>query len=111
MYERVQTHLTRTDNDVEGWYNAFQSSIACSHPSICRLLKVLQREQSLQEAKIAKCEAGVTYKQNRKCIERKKQVQTLVSDYAKKIRVSRITLIFDFIILILIYTLSSLNIS
>ena len=50
MYQRVKEHLVRSTNNVEGWPNAFQTSIACSHPTICKLLKVLQREQLLLEA-------------------------------------------------------------
>ena len=58
MYQRVKEHLARTTNNVEGWHNAFQTIIACSHPTICKLLKVLQREQSLQEAILTKWETG-----------------------------------------------------
>ena len=50
MYSRVSNHQARTNNHVEGWHNAFQSTISCSHPSIGKLLTFLQREQSLQEA-------------------------------------------------------------
>ena len=58
MYERVQGELARTNNVVEGWHNAFQTSISCSHPTISKLFNVLQREQSIQEATLVKWEAG-----------------------------------------------------
>ena len=84
MHERVRSQLPRTNNAVEGWHNAFQSGIACSHPSISKLLKFLQREQSLQEARLAKWEAGVTNFQNKKSIEHNERIKTLVSDYANR---------------------------
>ncbi|KAI6646213.1 hypothetical protein LOD99_9355 [Oopsacas minuta] len=34
MYESVQEELARTNNVVEAWHNGFQTSIACSHPTI-----------------------------------------------------------------------------
>ena len=54
MYQRVKDYLAHTTNIVEGWHNAFQTTLACSHPTICKFLKVLQREQSLQEAILTK---------------------------------------------------------
>ena len=84
MHERVRSQLARTNNAVEGWHNAFQSGIACSHPSISKLLKFLQREQSLQEARLAKWGAGVTNFQNKKSIEHNERIKTLVSDYANR---------------------------
>ena len=54
MYQKVNEQLARTTNNVEGWHNAFQTTISCSHPTICKLLKVLQREQLLQEAILTK---------------------------------------------------------
>ena len=84
MYQRVKEHLARTTNNVEGWHNAFQISIACSHPTICKLLKVLQREQLLQEAMLTKWEAGETRVHTKKEIERNKRIQALVSDYENR---------------------------
>ena len=69
MHERVRSQLARTNNAVEEWHNAFQSGIVCCHPSISKLLKFLQREKSLQEARLAKWEAGVTNFQKKKSIE------------------------------------------
>ena len=54
MHSRVTNNQARTNNHVEGWHNAFQSTISCTHPSIGKLLTFLQREQSFQEAVLAK---------------------------------------------------------
>ena len=58
VFTRVIDQQPRTNNCVEGWHNGFQSSLSCSHPTIGRLLTSLQREQSFQEANLAKWEAG-----------------------------------------------------
>ena len=42
-----------TNNSVEEWLNAFNSGIGNAHPTFVKLLKYIQREQSLQEAKYA----------------------------------------------------------
>ena len=84
MYQRVKEHLARTTNNVEGWHNAFQTIIACSHPTICKLLKVLQREQSLQEAILTKWETGETRVHTKKEVDRNTRIQALVSDYENR---------------------------
>ena len=53
IYSRVNSRLARTNNNVEGWHNAFKSTVS-SHPSFPKLSMFLQREQSLQEAVFGK---------------------------------------------------------
>ena len=84
MYERVRQQLPRTNNVVEGWHNAFNSSVGCSHPSVSKLFKSLQREQSLQEAKLIKWESGDTIVRSKKSIERDERIQLLVGDYENR---------------------------
>ena len=84
MYERVQGELARTNNVVEGWHNAFQTSISCSHPTISKLFNVLQREQSIQEATLVKWEAGQRKLASKKSMERNESILALVSDYANR---------------------------
>ena len=69
MYERVRQQLPRTNNVVEGWNNAFNPSVGYSHPSVSKLFKSLQREQSLQEAKLIKWEFDDTMVRSKKSIE------------------------------------------
>ena len=47
----------------------------------CQVLKILQREQALQEAKIAKWEAGSVQAKSKKSVSRGEQLLHLVSDY------------------------------
>ena len=84
MYERVRQQLPRTNNVVEGWHNAFNSNVGCSHPSVSKLFKFLQREQSLQEAKLIKWESGERIVRSKKSIERDERIQLLVGDYENR---------------------------
>ena len=81
MYSRVSNHQARTNNHVEGWHNAFQSTISCSHPSIGKLLTFLQREQSLQEAILAKWEADAVIHPSKLSQVRNERVESIVSNY------------------------------
>ena len=78
MYERVQGELARTNNVVEGWHNAFQTSLACFHPTISKFCTVLKREQSLQEATSVKWEAGQRKLPSKKSMEHNARIQALV---------------------------------
>ena len=84
IFERVREQLPRTNNAVEGWHNPLNSSIGCSHPSVLKLSKCLQREQSLQEANLIKWEAGSTMVRSKKSIERENRIQLLVADYVNR---------------------------
>ena len=68
MFSRVNSRLSRTNNNVEGWHNAFKSTVVNSFPSFCNYLMLLQREQSLQEEVLAKWEVGETKKRSALCV-------------------------------------------
>ena len=74
MFTRVCNHQARTNNYVEGWHNAFQTTVSGSHPTISKLLAMLQREQSLHEATLAKWEAGEVKVVSRKIQQRKERL-------------------------------------
>jgi hypothetical protein len=44
---RVDDVLPRTNNGVEGWYRAFQSS-SCAHPSQWKLIDHMKTDEALQ---------------------------------------------------------------
>ena len=73
-----------TTNSVEGWHNAFQTSIVCSQPIIGKFLKALQREQSLHEAFVTKWEAGERRVHTKKTVEHNERIRALVSDYENR---------------------------
>ena len=88
MHERICIKLAKTNNSVEGWHNAIKSSISSLHPSFVKFLKFLQREQALQEAKIAKWEAGCVQAKSKKSVSRSEQLLHLVSDYYNRVPTS-----------------------
>ena len=79
----MNSRLARTNNNVEGWHNAFKSTIvgSRSHPSFCELSMFLQREQSMQEAVLAKWECGEVKKNSKAIIACDARISSLVADY------------------------------
>lgn len=63
MRGRVADGMPRTNNSVEGWHNAFQSSVACHHPTIYTLVDHFRREQDLTEQTISRIQSGITSSQ------------------------------------------------
>ena len=63
MRGRVLDGLPRTNNSVEGWHNAFQSTVACHHPTIYTLVDHFRREQDLTEQTISCIQGGITSSQ------------------------------------------------
>lgn len=84
VFERVLESLPRTNNGVEGWHNAFQRSLMCSHPSVWRLIEHLQKEEGLQKFAITQLLAGQVVKARkvyRVCNER---ISNIVKDYSNR---------------------------
>ena len=46
--------LPRCTNMAEGWHNAFNSMLVCTHPLIWRLLDALRKEQNLTRIKLGR---------------------------------------------------------
>ncbi|KII61887.1 hypothetical protein RF11_14163 [Thelohanellus kitauei] len=59
MRGRVADGLPRTNNSVEGWHNAFQSSVGCHHPTIYKLIENFRFEQDLAEQTISRISSGI----------------------------------------------------
>ena len=58
MWSCVADGLPRTNNSVERWHHAFQSSVSCYHPNIYKLIKHIQAWQDHTEQLIARFNAG-----------------------------------------------------
>ena len=56
--ERVEDSLPKTNNSVEGWYHAFQSSVDCYHPTVYKLISHFLIEQENIELCVARFLAG-----------------------------------------------------
>ena len=84
MDSRKLNNMPRTNNSVEGWYNAFKSGICHAHPSLAKLLTFLRREQALQEAIYTKWEAGFVKERSKKSIEQEQRLFHIVEDYQNR---------------------------
>ena len=83
MNQRVQYKLPRTNNAVEGWHRAFQTSAGASHPSIYNLIEKLQIEQSNTEIILSKILGGEIFPLF-SSINYKKvndRIENIISDY------------------------------
>ncbi|CAG0891467.1 unnamed protein product [Darwinula stevensoni] len=58
QYQRTVAGLLRTNNSVEGWHNAFSSSVNKAHPSVRTLALKLQREEASATALSERLGAG-----------------------------------------------------
>jgi hypothetical protein len=56
--DRVQNNLPRTNNSVEAWHNAFQSTVECHHPSVYKLIEQFRHEQDHCELRIERFQIG-----------------------------------------------------
>jgi hypothetical protein len=83
MHDRFQFKLPRTNNAVEGWHRAFQTSVGASHPSIFNLIEKLQIEQSSTERILAKILSGVTFPlfSNIKYKKINDKIENIINDY------------------------------
>ena len=66
VYENVLMKRPRTNNAVEGWHNAFNSSIGVHHTTIWKFINFIKTEQNLVEAKIEKINLGESHALKRK---------------------------------------------
>lgn len=58
--------LARTNNNVEGWHNAFSSFVGQTHPNIFKFIEALKKEQNLQDFKFAQVSASQPAEPRRK---------------------------------------------
>ena len=76
--------LPRTNNHVEGRHLRMQS-VGAYHPNICHFLKVLQREQSLNQVIITQVLAGhVAPPPRKKYKATSERLQAVVNDYENR---------------------------
>jgi hypothetical protein len=58
VYDRVVVDLSRSNNAVEGWHNAFANRVLISHPSVSKLANKIRQEQSKFEIDIEQVRQG-----------------------------------------------------
>ena len=59
VHDRVVDDLPRTNNSLEGWHRAFDQRLRITHPTICRLVIQLRKEQASSELLIEQIAAGI----------------------------------------------------
>ena len=58
MFHRTFDELSRTNNNVEGWYRSFQATVDACHPTFWKLLDVLKQEEALNRMSILQSRGG-----------------------------------------------------
>ena len=79
MHDRTMDGLPRTNNAVEAWHRAFQSSLQCSHPTLWKFVQALKKEQGYQESIRAQAIAGgIPIPQKKKYVALNRRLQRLM---------------------------------
>ena len=82
VHDRVLDNLPRTNNSVEGWHRAFDLRVRITHPTLCRLVDRLRKEQADNELVIEHVKAGVALPQTKKKYEQvNARLKNIVSNY------------------------------
>ncbi|XP_042210753.1 uncharacterized protein LOC121858377 [Homarus americanus] len=66
ILERNTQGLPRTTNSFEGWHRGFEQRMAITHPTVCRLVSKLRKEQSDWELTIEQTAAGMVLRKPKK---------------------------------------------
>jgi hypothetical protein len=83
MQGRVTDGLPRTNNSIEGWHNALQSSVACHRPTIYTLVDHFCNEQDLTEQTMSCIHSGFCNQpaSNTKYVQLCRRIAAIVSTY------------------------------
>jgi len=84
MRSRVADGLPRTNNLVESWHHAFQSSVTCHHPNIYKLIEHIQAERDHTEQLTARFNAGNQTSSKNKYIQVTRRLTALLPTYGTK---------------------------
>ena len=85
IHDRIADGLPCTNNSVEGFHRHIQASILCCHPNIWTFLKVLQKEQALNEIQITQMMAGQQAPpQRRQYRESGQRILRIVEDFENR---------------------------
>ena len=85
QYLRVITNLPRSNNNIEGWHNAFNNVVGFAHPTPTKLARKLQQEQHSTQLLRRQLELGVPAGKKKKMYIRiNEALCTMVSDYINR---------------------------
>ncbi|RNA01702.1 hypothetical protein BpHYR1_007717 [Brachionus plicatilis] len=99
-FERTRLGLPRTNNNLEGWHNAFQSTIR-SHPHLLVLVDNLRLEQSNTENLYIKLSTGQINKRKTIYVILEEQITNIITDFntvAKRDAYTLLNIIYEYIL-------------
>jgi hypothetical protein len=79
--ERTVMGMPRTNNNVESFHNAIQSSISCIHPTIWKLIDELKKEECLATLKKVQFNRGNTLDTKKIYKDKNVNIQILIDRY------------------------------
>ncbi|CAF1078677.1 unnamed protein product [Brachionus calyciflorus] len=81
VFDRTIDGMPRTNNNLEGWHNAFQSGLK-SHPHLLKLIDHLRMEQSETECEYVRLAAGKLTKRRPKYAIIEENLSNIIKDYS-----------------------------
>ena len=82
QHSRVLANLPRSNNNIEGWHNAFNNVVGIAHPTTTKLAGKLHQEQHSTQLFRRQLELGVPAGKKKKMYIRINQsLHTMVTDY------------------------------
>ena len=57
-FDRVQNHLPRTNNSVEGWNSVFNRHVGRHHANIWKLISAIKKEEDISQVKLVHIQQG-----------------------------------------------------
>ena len=85
VYDRVIANQPRTTNALEGWHNAFATSLGQAHANIWTFIDALKKEHALVHMSITQHQAGLPPPvRKRKYVDADDRIRNIVADYAHR---------------------------
>ena len=79
--DRVKNDLPKTKNHVEGWHRHMQASVSTYHSNIFQFIRVLKREQALNEVKHARMTTGENPPSQKKHVAVTNRLSTFIKGF------------------------------
>ncbi|XP_042228041.1 uncharacterized protein LOC121870325 [Homarus americanus] len=87
ILERNTRGLPRTTNSLEGWHRGFEQRKAITHPTVCRLVSKLRKEQSDWELTIEQAAAEMVLRKPKKYQILNTRLKSLIEKYEEYPRI------------------------
>lgn len=82
VHDRQAEGLPRTTNSLEGWHRSFSQRVSIKHPTICRLVSKIRKEQSEWELTVEQVMAGIIIRQvKKKYQDVNKRINSIIEKY------------------------------